>query len=203
MDTSNSEIKGTRRGLGFKLTIIISSILFVVFSGIAAYDAVFDYSNTIEENYTDMTMQNQLMAENISEYFSNAYQTYRDWDGVVQEELKKPVSERSREYLKAHIQIFLERNPILASMGLIFEANAFDAKDALFANNGFYGPDGRFTLYTQKNNSGITIRMMDELYDNHEDAWYTEPMKHKKLVVIPPFTLDKKNPCNTCCPHLL
>ena len=69
MDTSNSEIKGTRRGLGFKLTIIISSILFVVFSGIAAYDAVFDYSNTIEENYTDMTMQNQLMAENISECY--------------------------------------------------------------------------------------------------------------------------------------
>ena len=192
MDTSNSEIKGTRRGLGFKLTIIISSILFVVFSGIAAYDAVFDYSNTIEENYTDMTMQNQLMAENISEYFSNAYQTYRDWDGVVQEELKKPVSERSREHLKAYIQIFLERNPMLASMGLIFEANAFDAKDSLFANDGFYGPDGRFTIYTQKNNSGITIRMMDELYDNHEDAWYTEPMKHKKLVVIPPFTLDKK-----------
>ncbi|MGP1454557.1 MAG: methyl-accepting chemotaxis protein [Treponema sp.] len=94
--------------------------------------------------------------------------------------------------LKAHIQNFLDRNAGLASMGLIFEPNAFDGKDALFANDGFYGPDGRFSLYTQKLTAGITVRMVDELYDGKEDAWYVEPMKHLKPVVIPPFEFDGK-----------
>ena len=46
--------------------------------------------------------------------------------------------------------IGLKLNEYFASMGLLFQPNAFDEKDALFANDGFYGYYGRFTLNTQK-----------------------------------------------------
>ncbi|MGP1458643.1 MAG: methyl-accepting chemotaxis protein [Treponema sp.] len=181
-----------QRGLGFKLTLVIGLVLFILFAGKAAYDGIRDYNSQMTERTAKLTEENKLMAANIAEFFSNAYQTYRDWDGVVQEELKLPPEQRSRDRLKAHMQDFLDRNEMLASMGLIFEPEAFDEKDAAFAGDGFYGPDGRFSLYTQKLDSHITIRMVNELYDNQEDAWYVEPMKHKKLVVIPPFPFDKK-----------
>ena len=181
-----------RRGLGFKLTLVIGALLFVLFAGKAAYDGTQNYKSNMTDRTEKLTEENKLMAANIADFFSNAYQTYRDWDGVVQEELKLPPEQRSRDRLKRHMQDFLDRNEMLASMGLIFEADAFDKKDAAFAGDGFYGPDGRFSLYTQKLDSGITIRMVDELYDAQEDAWYVEPMKHQKLVVIPPFPFDKK-----------
>lgn len=181
-----------KHGIGFKLTVIISLVLFTVFAIKSTYDGYSDYKHTISEHTDKMTNENQLLALRVEQIFANAYQTYRDWDGVVQEELKLPVEMRSRERLKSHMQNFLDRNTDLASMGLLFQPDAFDEKDSLFRNDGFYGHDGRFTLYTQKTGSGITIRMVDEFYDTEEDAWWVEPLKHQKLVVIPPFPFDGK-----------
>jgi len=181
-----------KHGIGFKLTIIISIVLCAVLATKAIYDGFADYKNTIEQHSEKMISENQLLASHVEDIFANAYQTYRDWDGVVQEEMKLPVEMRSRERLKSHMKNFLDRNTDLASMGLLFQPNAFDEKDELFANDGFYGDDGRFTLYTQKTASGITIRMVDEFYDDEEDAWWVEPLKKQKLVVIPPFHFDGK-----------
>lgn len=190
--SQNSKNITVKYGIGFKLTLIISAVLFTVFFVKAAYDGVANYKNTLVQHTYKMTDENQLLALHVERIFANAYQTYMDWDGVVQEELNLPVSKRSRERLKSHMQNFLGRNTDLASMGLLFEPNAFDEKDAFFANDGFYAHDGRFTLYTQKTETGITIRMVDEFYDSEEDAWWVEPLKHQKLVVIPPFQFDGK-----------
>lgn len=185
-------VSNRKIGLGFQLTLAIASVLFTVFTAKAVYDGLSDYRNKFTEHTAKITEENKLMAADIAELFSDAYQTYRDWDGVVQEELKLPPELRSRSRLKSHIQNFLDRNTGLASMGLIFEPNAFDGNDGRFANDGFYGSDGRFSLYTQKLSSGIAVRMVDELYDGKEDAWYVEPMKYLKPVVIPPFEFDGK-----------
>ncbi|PIE99081.1 MAG: methyl-accepting chemotaxis protein [Treponema sp.] len=186
------KVRRKKRGLSFKLGIAITLILFAISMGKAAYDGIADYNFAISEYTEMMSAQNKILAGDVEEMFAIAYQTYRDWDTIVQSQLALTEELRSREKIKALMKDFLSRNEVLASMGIIFDANQFDNNDSAFANDGFYEADGRFSLYTQKTKAGITIRIVDELYDNQEDAWYVEPMKHQKLVVIPPFEFDGK-----------
>ncbi|MGP1454558.1 MAG: hypothetical protein ACTTJ7_02185 [Treponema sp.] len=91
-DVSNRKI-----GLGFQLTLAIASVLFTVFTAKAVYDGSSDYRNKFAEHATKITEESKLMAASIEELFSSAYQTYRDWDGVVQEELKIAPELRNRD----------------------------------------------------------------------------------------------------------
>ena len=46
---SVSQTRAITQGIGFKLTFIISMVLFVVFAGKAIYDGYVDYSSEIDD----------------------------------------------------------------------------------------------------------------------------------------------------------
>ena len=183
--------RNVKDGIGFKLTVIISAALLVVFAAKATYDAVVDYSNEIEENVAVSMAQDKLLAAALERTFSEVYQTCLDLESLVQYELTLPAQQRSRGRLIEYTKQLLQKNPALQGLAPMFEPNAFDGRDADFANNGFYKSDGRFIPYVERNGFEITVRIIEDLYAAEIPEWYSRPVSEKTAVMVPPFQFGK------------
>ena len=183
------EPAGTRlflRGLGFKLTVMISLLLFAVFAGKAVYDGYIGYTRSVAEKTLDMTGRNQLLATEMEREFIEIYQTYSALNDILQHELTLPENMRSRERIIAYLELFTKRHTALTGLAVMFEPNAFDGKDASFAGVGIYRADGRFAPYAVKNNG--TLKMVTARFDaDHTNDWYTNPIEQQKMILIPPY----------------
>ena len=179
--------RNVKDGIGFKLTVIISAALLVVFAAKATYDAVVDYSSEIAENVSDTTAQNQLLASNLERTFAEVHQTCLDFDSLIQYELALPPQQRSRTRLIEHTKQLLQKNSAVQGLAPLFEPNAFDGRDAEYANNGFYKSDGRFVPYVERSGSEITLRIIEDLYTSADVQWYTRPIQEKVALMISPF----------------
>ena len=174
------------RGLGFKLTVIISLLLFAVFTGKAIYDGYSGYMHDITQKTLEMTSRNQLLAAELERAFIEIYQTYSDLDDIVQHELSLPIQMRSRERVIAYLKRFTQKHSALTGLAVLFEPDAFDGQDAAFAGVGIYRADGRFAPYAVKNNG--TLKIVTARFDAvPENDWYTKPIEQQKMILIPPY----------------
>ena len=86
-----------KRSIGFKLTLIISVVLSVIFISKACYDAIRSYSDAIKQKTQLLKEENQLLTAELETVFSNSYQTVTDMTAIIDYELSLPAHERSRE----------------------------------------------------------------------------------------------------------
>ena len=179
--------RNVKDGIGFKLTVIISAVLLIVFAGKAVYDGIIDYSSEIDENVAVSMAQDKLLAASLERTFSEVHQTCLDFDSLIQYELALSPQERSRTRLLDYTKKLLEKNPTIQGLAPLFEPNAFDGRDAEYANNGFYKSDGRFIPYVERSGSEITLRIIEDLYTSADTPWYTKPLQEKVAVLISPF----------------
>ena len=173
------------QGIGFKLTLVISLLLFVVFAGKATYDASVDYSSEIGDYTIEMMLQNQLLAGDVEHIFTEVNQTCRDMNRLIQHELNLPVNQRSRERIVTCLELLLKENTSLTGLAALFEPNAFDENDAAFSNKGIYKEDGRFIPYAVKNGDTVTVRSVN--FVGNTENWYTNPIRTGKTTMVPPF----------------
>ena len=177
--------RNVANGIGFKLTVIISLVLLVVFAGKSTYDAAGDYSVEIADNIATTTAESQLLAAELERTFAEVYQTCLDLDSFVQHELARPVSERSREQIVTALELLLKRNATATGLSVLFEPNAFDESDTRFANTGIYNADGRFIPYASKSGTKVQVRSVN--FDGNTDNWYNDPLRAGKALMVPPF----------------
>ena len=185
---SNPGKKSVTQGIGFKLTLVISLLLFVVFAGKATYDGAVDYSSEITDYTIEVTAQDQLLAARVERVFAEVNQTCRDMSTLVQHELSLPAHQRSRERIVTSLELLLKENTSLTGLAALFEPNAFDENDAAFSNKGIYKEDGRFIPYAVKNGNSIIVRSVE--FDSSAEMWYTAPIRDSKTVLISPFKSD-------------
>ena len=171
--------------IGFRLTMIISLVLLIVFTGKAIYDAKYDYVTEISEQTMEMTGQNQILANEVELVFAGVRQTCMDLNVLLQYELKLPANERSRDRIAEYLSLLLKQNASLKGLGALFEPDAFDGNDAAFANSGIYNDTGRFIPYAEKGGSGVSVRTA--IFDGGAAAWYDQPLRTGKASLIPPF----------------
>jgi len=176
-------------GIGFKLTVIISSVLLFVFVAKATYDAIVDYSSEIEENSANTMAQSQLLAANVERTFAEVYQTCLDLESLVQHELILPPQQRSRDRILTTLDALIKQNASVTGLSALFEPNAFDGNDARFSNTGIYKEDGRFIPYASKKGKDVQIRSVNFVGDT--EGWYSSPLRTGKTVMVPPFKLYK------------
>ena len=185
---NSSDKKDVTQSIGFKLTLVISLLLFVVFIGKAAYDGTVDYSTAIRDYTTEVTAQDQLLAAEVERIFAEVNQTCCDMNSLVQHELSLPAYQRSRERIVTCLELLLKENTSLTGLAALFEPNAFDENDTAFSNKGIYKEDGRFVPYAIKNGNNITVRSVE--FDSSAEMWYTAPIRDSKTVLISPFKSD-------------
>ena len=105
----------------------------------------------------------------------------------------------TREDLTRQVKAALQANPDLLGLSLVFEANALDGKDELFANQAELGSNdkGRFALYWSQPTPGKLESMAlpeSDMADTSvgpsgekANAWFTCPRTTLKPCVIEPY----------------
>ncbi|MFU9138178.1 methyl-accepting chemotaxis protein [Erwinia tasmaniensis] len=83
----------------------------------------------------------------------------------------------------------LKQNPDYLSMSVIFEANAWDGKDAEFAKLPGAAPEGRFARFVDRDKSGnFAMHNLDSFLTPGQGDYYLIPQKRQKDVLIEPYT---------------
>ncbi|MEK1904187.1 MAG: methyl-accepting chemotaxis protein [Pseudomonas sp.] len=149
----------------------------------------------------------ELQGIRIQRYFMDAYQYGNGFSRQVLF-LKDQAEKRFldafdlREDLTRQVRTALDANPNLLGLYVVFEANALDGKDELFAGQGELGSNdkGRFSLYWSQSTPGtLEAEPMDEaqLADTTAgpsgaayNAWYTCPRDTGKPCVLDPYFDD-------------
>ncbi|AZF04728.1 Methyl-accepting chemotaxis sensor/transducer protein [Pseudomonas sp. R5-89-07] len=156
--------------------------------------------------------QGEVQALGIRQQFMDAYQYGHGFSRQVlflREQAEKRFLDAfdTREDLTRQVKAALQANPDLLGLSLVFEANALDGKDELFANQAELGSNdtGRFALYWSQPTPGkITSMALPEsdMADTSvgpsgekANAWFTCPRTTLKPCVIEPYfyVIDGQN----------
>ncbi len=151
-----------------------------------------------------MAARGELQSLRIQRYFMSAYLYGKGFSRQVLF-LKDQAEKRFldafdlREDMTRQVRTALEGNPELLGLYLVFEPNALDGKDELFASQAELGSNekGRFALYwsqstpgaleseamTEENLSDTTTGASGTPYN----AWYTCPRDTRKACVLDPY----------------
>ena len=186
--TNHGGLAHGKLGIGVRLTLIVSAILFVVLAGKAMYDAVSNYRYEITEKTEKLTLENQMYAAKIEQIFCKVYQSCCDFEAMVQTELTFQPEKRKRRIIVNNLKAVLQSNNELQNLGIYFEPDAFDGKDAEFAGTDMYREDGRFIPVATKSGNTIKVLSVAGIGDPAENSWYTKPLHERKTFVMPPYT---------------
>ncbi|PLR62879.1 chemotaxis protein [Pseudomonas sp. QC2] len=148
--------------------------------------------------------QGEVQALGIRRQFMDAYQYGHGFSRQVlflREQAEKRFLDAfdTREDLTRQVKAALQANPDLLGLSLVFEANALDGKDELFAGQAELGSNdkGRFALYWSQPTPGKLTSMAlpesdmsnTQLSPSGEkaNAWFTCPRTTLKPCVIEPY----------------
>ncbi|MBF6029407.1 methyl-accepting chemotaxis protein [Pseudomonas sp. P115] len=148
--------------------------------------------------------QGEVQALGIRRQFMDAYQYGHGFSRQVlflREQAEKRFLDAfdTREDLTRQVKAALQANPDLLGLSLVFEANALDGKDELFAGQAELGSNdkGRFALYWSQSTPGQLSSMALPESDMSDvsigpsgekaNAWFTCPRTTLKPCVIEPY----------------
>ena len=148
--------------------------------------------------------QGEAQALGIRRQFMDAYQYGHGFSRQVlflREQAEKRFLDAfdTREDLTRQVKAALQANPDLLGLSLVFEANALDGKDELFADQAELGSNnkGRFALYWSQPTPGTLTSMAlpeSDMADTSigpsgepANAWFTCPRTTLKPCVIEPY----------------
>nr|WP_192561736.1 methyl-accepting chemotaxis protein [Pseudomonas gozinkensis] len=148
--------------------------------------------------------QGEVQAAGIRQQFMDAYQYGHGFSRQVlflREQAEKRFLDAFdlREDMTRQVKSALQANPELLGLSLVFEANALDGKDELFAGQAELGSNdkGRFALYWSQPTPGKVTSMAlpeSDMADTSTgpsgqaaNAWFTCPRTTLKPCVIEPY----------------
>ncbi|MBI6950913.1 methyl-accepting chemotaxis protein [Pseudomonas koreensis] len=156
--------------------------------------------------------QGEVQAAGIRQQFMDAYQYGHGFSRQVlflREQAEKRFLDAFdlREDMTRQVKSALQANPELLGLSLVFEANALDGKDELFAGQAELGSNdkGRFALYWSQPTPGKVTSMAlpeSDMADTSTgpsgqaaNAWFTCPRTTLKPCVIEPYfyVIDGQN----------
>lgn len=182
-----------RRTIGFKLSLLILVVLSLFFVAKAIFDANANYSLELKNKVKLKTEEAKFLSKEIEMFFSNTIQIIDDLDALVASELKKPVSDRSREVVCNYLKTLLGKNKGLCALAVLFEREAFDGRDKEFAEAGFYEDAGRFAAGAIREGKEIVIGALEEVDSTPTCEWYGKPIAEKRAILANPYEVSNND----------
>ena len=176
--------------LGAKVGLLISLILLVVLGGKSAFDIFTQYESTTAMTRNVQLEEAKSLAHKLETKFASTYQVGYDLQAIIGNTVANiPKERRSRDLIISNAQVILKNNEDITGVGVYFEPNKFDNKDA---------EKGRFSHYILKEGDKT------EVYEEDTDGpWYANTLKEKKVIVLNPFKDgDGKLKTSYCFPIL-
>lgn len=158
---------------GITLTIAIILNIFV-----GAYDDLSsDYIETLTHDY----------AQQIKDQMAQTLITAETESLAIKSIMERP--DATREEVLALVRAVLDHHKELVGIGVGFEPNAFDGKDAQYRGEGKHSDEnGRFVPYTYREDGEIDYTLLDG-YDDPGDygSWYNVPQRTNQTYVTNPY----------------
>lgn len=161
--------------IGVKVGALISAILLVVLGSKAVYDVSNQYKEAIKNGERHKLEETKVYACELETYFAQAYQTGYDMRASLQNTIDNiPEKNRNRDLILENAKAMLSNDNFANAIGVYFEPNKFDGKDA---------EKGRFARLVENVNGTMKV---SEKGDTSEE-WYTKPMQEKKIIISKPY----------------
>lgn len=166
--------KSRRIGLHLKVTLIISFILFLIFSGMSIFNTI-----SMRNLSTDLSIKileeiSHDEARNISNFVEASFLNVNVMASSVQKLLDEGV--RSRAYYEEFITSILKEFPdYIGAASITFEPNVFGL-DSDYRDTKYRDALGRFSAYFERgSDNNINIRAFNE--EELAGDYYTEPIQ--------------------------
>ena len=190
----NKEVKSTRTNSIFnsfavKLGLIIAVFLLVILGAKAIFDNNYETETAIKNIEITKLEEAKKMAYKIERRFAGAYQIGYDVKSITESVLKLSKKNRRRSMIINSAKQIFDNNDFISGLGIYFENNAFDGKDAT---------KGRFSKYIERED-GKVISSNEEGIDDKE--WYSATLAGNKTLLLDPY-VDTDNELKTsyCIP---
>lgn len=130
------ERKKRAGSVGKKAGIIISILLFVILGGKTVYDSVVSYNMAVSSQTDFEREETRALSRNIEGRFKKAYEAGAALIGAAIAEMKSnSEAARSRETITEIVEQLYLTEPDLSGLGIYFEPNGFDGRDASFVRD--------------------------------------------------------------------
>ncbi|UTW07929.1 methyl-accepting chemotaxis protein [Pseudomonas benzenivorans] len=189
--------------LTFIVTLLVGASLY---QSTRSAELVRNASSDMLKNSAKLRLQarGELQAIRIQRYFMDTYQYGKGLSKQIlflRDQAQKRFLDAFdlREDLTRQVRSSLEANPALLGLYLVFEPNALDGKDELFADQPDLGSNdhGRFSLYWSQPSPGTleSESMNEEMLGDTKvgpsgdpyNAWYTCPRDSRQTCVLEPY----------------
>lgn len=169
------------KSIGVKLSLIIAVLLLMVLGIKTVYDTVNSYSTNVTDRRSIELEGTRKLARKVEKQFSSAYQAAVGIDAVIKAEMKhNKKSKRKRKVIVDALKTTLSENNYIKGIGVFFDHNAFDGKDA--KNIKGANKSGAFAVYV----TGNEVNFED---DHFESDWYTNIINSGKTIMLEPYEL--------------
>ena len=187
--TTMKSANGRVKSVGLKISIIISILLIVVLGVKTAYDAVSSYNTAIKTSKKLEYEQTRKLAKQLEQEFMAVYYTAKTVDDSIESRLKSSVmADRKRDFIAETVKKAIDSNSHLSGLGVFFEPNSFDGKDA--QNITSTNPKGLMFAYASRDQSG-NVSEKDNIDYLNED-WYKLGMSTGTTAFTQPY-MDEGN----------
>ncbi len=193
MSDRNAEVSQSRKGsISKKISLRIIILLFFVLAGLISFNYVTSYNYELKTLISLINKDGDVLSAEIEAYFSDAYSTSFLLAELVKEEMKLPASERSRSAMAHNLVAALKTNPGIDGLGVYFEPNAFDNKDAKNKNNNdnFATSTGRFAVYSYREDGKVEVYVPEDIEDSSANSYYVDNIKSSEIAMSPPSYED-------------
>ncbi|MDO4720409.1 MAG: methyl-accepting chemotaxis protein [Peptostreptococcaceae bacterium] len=174
-----------RKGLGFKLNAAVALILLLSFTLMFAWIGKSSYDRTMKNAVAAKEQGNRVMAEQVLSKFEQNHQSGRDIMIRLNRRMKVQKDQIDRLALIEILEEALQVNEGLYNLGVVFEPNALDGRDAEFAGTVHHDGTGRFIpLVSRGEGGGFVV----EATTGYEDGdWYRKVRESGKEFISEPI----------------
>ena len=174
--------KGRKTSIGRRLTLVLTIVLFVILGAKTAYDSAMRYKNDLDDAKQLKTEETRKYAEKLQNRITAAYTATSDLSNIVNSIIADvPAEQRPEKLLLDFLQKMAMNNKYTEGLGIYFEADAFDGRDAQRVTKD--NPEGLFAAYMEK--SGEVNRSAD-----NDSEWYKTAMSTKEPYLSLPYEHD-------------
>ena len=173
------DAKGTKKknlnSIGVKVGAMISLILLVILGLKAVFEISGSYKAAIRNGENFKVEEAKKYASQMETLFAAAYQKGYDMTSIIQNTIDSiPEANRNRDLVIGNAKAMLTGDDFISAIGVYFEPNKFDGKDA---------EKGRFTKLIENSKGTIAV---SERGDTNK-SWYTKPIQEKKVMMSEPY----------------
>lgn len=186
-----------KKSLNFKLLTWAALSILVVASTLTAFSAYGLYQEILKRSSAESQKYAESIAAEIELKIARAFELNRSMAKSLSQIKDKthPVKLTRDEVLKM-MEIQFKEHTTIFGLNTGWEPNAFDGRDAEFANKAPYDQTGRMIPYmTRKADGSVKVEPLVDYDKEGAGDYYLLPKKLKKDLIIPPYSypVDGKN----------